>query len=150
MTLRQPPSIAGQLLKRLLPAQDHDALLGDLCEDFQRDRSVFYFQVVGIWILNSVHWILLPGDLGFFVTAEFFFLVGFAVSGWAVGRSHRAYGITLVMPFAALIGVLSLSDLLRSAPALDLATLFLAVKPITLPAAILLGGYRAAPRVEAA
>jgi hypothetical protein len=125
MTLRQPPSIAGQLLKRLLPAQDHDVLLGDLCEDFQR-------------------------DLGFFVTAEFFFLVGFAVSGWAVGRSHRAYGITLVMPFAALIGVLSLSDLLRSAPALDLATLFLAVKPITLPAAILLGGYRAAPRVEAA
>jgi hypothetical protein len=56
MTLRQPPPSAGQLLKRLVPTQDHDALLGDLNEEFQRGRSVVWYWaqilaaiVVGSW-----------------------------------------------------------------------------------------------------
>jgi hypothetical protein len=56
MTLRQPPSVAGLLLKRLVPAHDHDALLGDLSEEYQRGRSIawYWLQIfvaiaVGTW-----------------------------------------------------------------------------------------------------
>ena len=183
MTLRQPPAIAGQLLKRLVPAHDHDALLGDLSEDFQHDRSAFwywaqivaaivvgsfrdmrahwvlalrsiaigaasfvaYFQVVGIWILNNFHPVV-PASL----LPWIFFLAGFVWSGWIIGRSHRAYGITLVIPFAAAMGVLGLTDLARSAMNPHAWTLWLLLKPLLIPFAILLGGYRAAVRVEAA
>jgi hypothetical protein len=43
MTLRHPPQFAGRLLKRLVPAQDHDVLLGDLYEEYQRGRSVVWY-----------------------------------------------------------------------------------------------------------
>jgi hypothetical protein len=56
MTPRQPPRFAGRLLKRLVPAQDHDALLGDLFEEYQRGRSNVWYClqilvaiVVGSW-----------------------------------------------------------------------------------------------------
>ncbi len=56
MTIKQPPRFAGRLLKRLVPAQNHDALLGDLCEEYQRRRSVAWYclqilsaVVVGAW-----------------------------------------------------------------------------------------------------
>ena len=43
MTTVQPPAIAARLLKRLVPAQDHDALLGDLSEEYQRGRSIAWY-----------------------------------------------------------------------------------------------------------
>jgi hypothetical protein len=43
MTLRHPPRFAGRLLKRLMPAQDHDILLGDLYEEYQRDRPIVWY-----------------------------------------------------------------------------------------------------------
>jgi hypothetical protein len=56
MTISQPPRFAGRLLKRLVPAQDHDALLGDLNEEYQRGRSKTWYVlqilaaiVVGSW-----------------------------------------------------------------------------------------------------
>src|SRR5262249_29998979 len=56
MTLRQPPQFAGRLLKRLVPAQDHDALLGDLCEEYQRGRSVAWYclQILAAIIVRSL------------------------------------------------------------------------------------------------
>jgi hypothetical protein len=51
-----PPAFAARLLKRLVPKQDHDALLGDLCEEYQRGRSLLWYLVqilaailVGSW-----------------------------------------------------------------------------------------------------
>jgi hypothetical protein len=65
MTIRQPPGFAGRLLKRLVPAQDHDALLGDLCEEYQRGRSIAWYWmqilagiVVGSWRDARAHWVL--------------------------------------------------------------------------------------------
>jgi len=56
MTLRQPPQFAGRLLNRLVPAQDHDALLGDLCEEYQRGRSVAWYclQILAAIIVRSL------------------------------------------------------------------------------------------------
>jgi hypothetical protein len=196
MTTRRPPVHAGRLLKMLLPRHDHDALLGDLYEEYQRRRTVtwyrlqilaaivvgsckdarvhwvlalraigvgaasflVYFYVVGILVLNNMnHVIRAPGFAGAFVMVWLFFLGGFGVSGWAIVRCHRAYGITLAMPFAALMGVLGLSDVARSALTLhswtpqEAFTLFgLVVKSFAIPGSIVLGGYVAARRVGTA
>lgn len=55
MTLRQPPRFAGRLLKRLVPAQDHDALLGDLCEEYRRGRTTAWYctQVLAAIVVGS-------------------------------------------------------------------------------------------------
>jgi hypothetical protein len=55
MTFRQPPLVAGRLLKRLVPAQEHDALLGDLCEEYQRGRSFawYCFQILVAIVVRS-------------------------------------------------------------------------------------------------
>jgi hypothetical protein len=65
MTVNQPPQFAGRLLKRLVPARDHDALLGDLCEEYQRRRSMSWHWlqilaaiVVGSWKDTRAHWVL--------------------------------------------------------------------------------------------
>jgi hypothetical protein len=62
MTIRQPPPFAARLLIRLVPAQNHDALLGDLSEEFQRRRSVTWYClqilaaiVVGAWKDTRAH-----------------------------------------------------------------------------------------------
>src|SRR5215470_9933422 len=85
MTLRQPPSIAGQLLKRLVPAHDHDALLGDLYEEYQRDRSAFWYwaQIVAAIVVDSfkdmrVHWVLALRSIAIGVAS---FLAYFQVVG---------------------------------------------------------------------
>jgi hypothetical protein len=56
MTTVQPPPFAARLLRRLVPAQNHEALLGDLCEEYQRRRSRAWYWlqiiaaiVVGTW-----------------------------------------------------------------------------------------------------
>jgi len=53
---RRPPGRPAQLLVRLLPAQNHDALLGDLFEEYQHGRSSAWYWlqigaavVVGSW-----------------------------------------------------------------------------------------------------
>jgi len=55
MMLRQPPRFAGRLLKRLVPAQDHDVLLGDLCEEYRRGRSLAWYcvQVLAAIVVGS-------------------------------------------------------------------------------------------------
>ena len=55
MTIKQPPRFAGRLLRRLVPAQDHDVLLGDLCEEYQRRRSVAWYclQILAAIIIGS-------------------------------------------------------------------------------------------------
>jgi hypothetical protein len=56
LTISQPPRFAGRLLKRLVPGQDHDVLIGDLNEEYQRGRSTTWYLlqilaaiVVGTW-----------------------------------------------------------------------------------------------------
>jgi hypothetical protein len=55
MTTVQPPAFAARLLKRLVPAQDHDALLGDLCEEYQRGRSIawYWLQILVAIVVRS-------------------------------------------------------------------------------------------------
>jgi hypothetical protein len=54
MTLRQPPRLASQLLRRLLPAQDHDALLGDIVEEAPRRSRIWYWwQLLGVVVVAS-------------------------------------------------------------------------------------------------
>lgn len=65
MATIQPPAFAGLLLRRLVPTQDHDALLGDLCEEYRRGRPAgwYYFQIlaaiaVASWKDTRAHWVL--------------------------------------------------------------------------------------------
>jgi hypothetical protein len=56
MTISQPPRFASRLLKRLVPGQDHDALLGDLCEECQRGRSIVWYclQILAAVIVGTL------------------------------------------------------------------------------------------------
>ena len=94
MTIRQPPQFAGRLLKRLVPAQDHDVLLGDLCEEYQRGRSIAWF------------WLQI--------------LVAIVVCSWRDVRSHplvaaRAVITGLVAQMLFLPAFLSLQNVLTGA-----------------------------------
>jgi hypothetical protein len=62
--MTQPPAFAARLLKRLVPAQDHDVLLGDLCEEYQRGRSLAWYwaQILAATVVGS--WKDLGGVLG--------------------------------------------------------------------------------------
>src|SRR6476646_1916691 len=55
MTTQHPPRFAGRLLKRLVPAQNHDILLGDLHEEYQRGRSVawYWLQILAAIVVRS-------------------------------------------------------------------------------------------------
>jgi hypothetical protein len=56
MTLRQPPRLAGRLLKlkRLLPAHDIDALLGDIAEEAtRRSRRWYWAQLLAVVVVAS-------------------------------------------------------------------------------------------------
>jgi hypothetical protein len=157
MTTVQPPLFAARLLKRLVPVQDHDALLGDLYEEYQRRRSLAWYWlqifaaiIVGSWkdirthrlltlraivtgvascvvylsasflmaelisaglrrlgdgILIGNHWIhwrnswqpSAPPLLLAICVFAFLFYVGFLVRGRAVGRLNRSYGILLAL-----------------------------------------------------
>jgi hypothetical protein len=94
MTIRQPPRFAGRLLKRLVPAQNHDALLGDLSEEYQRRRSVtWYF----LQILSAV-----------------------VVGSWKDIRSHqllagRAAAVGLFVQFLVISATLEMRDVLTGA-----------------------------------
>lgn len=203
MTIRRPPAPAARLLTKLLPRHDHDALLGDLCEEYQRGRSLgwYWMQIVagiavGSWKDARAHWVLalraiavgnavlamigvlrLRDRLAYFqveliyglsnqphrwlgilgphtlIFSDLTSVVGCAVSGWVIVRLHRAHGIALVMPFTAVIAVLTLTDSLRQALAIPAALLIpasprgvflllaLGTKCVLVPTGILLGGY---------
>jgi hypothetical protein len=53
---KHPPPSGARLLKRLVPHENHDALLGDLCEEYQRDRSVWWYrsQIVAAIVVGSL------------------------------------------------------------------------------------------------
>src|SRR5262245_9430774 len=37
------PASGARLLKRLVPGEDHDVLLGDLCEEYQHGRAAIWY-----------------------------------------------------------------------------------------------------------
>jgi len=171
MTISQPPRFAARLLKRLVPGQqDHDVLIGDLNEEYHRGRSnwflslraiaigvatfLAYFYVVGDLFLNHTHMIAPPGLAGAFVLIWAFFLVGSGLSGWAIVRCNREYGLALALPFAALMCALALSEVVSSVLTPRSLTLWeaggLVVKLLGIPASIVIGGYRATRRAGAA
>jgi len=55
MTIEQRTPFAARLLKRLVPAQDHDALLGDLNEERERGRSTawYFTQILAAVLVGS-------------------------------------------------------------------------------------------------
>jgi hypothetical protein len=163
MTMRHTTPFAARLLQRLVPTQDHSALVGDLQEERQRGRSMAWYAwqilaaiAVGSWrdirghrlltlgaigigtaalvvyffagaplfnlvqrrlydgILVSNHWIYWrprPQSVSWTLTNDFpvvWFFGGFLFSGWAIGRLHRAHGITFVLVFAVVVQLLSL------------------------------------------
>jgi hypothetical protein len=152
------------LLQRLLPARDHEALLGDLHEERRRGRSIFWYWsqilaaiVIGSWrdvrehpllalravmtgvvvlalyfafvvAIGRLLWVLSNG--GYYVGGHWLTLpprpipqrydlpvvlivnaCGYAVSGWAIVRLHRAYGLVMAMPFLLVVSLLSLIPL---------------------------------------
>jgi hypothetical protein len=85
MTTLQPPPFAARLLKRLVPALEHDALLGDLQEERRRGRSTvwYIFQllaaiVVGCWKDIRTHRLLTLRAIGIGIAALvlYFFAAG--------------------------------------------------------------------------
>jgi len=109
--MKQPPAFAARLLKRLVPAQDHDVLLGDLCEEFQRGRSVAWYWVqivagifVGTWNEMRAHKLLvLRAIVIAFVSqalvVDAIFRLHDVLSGWglkATFEAGRVIGYVLV------------------------------------------------------
>jgi len=137
-------------VKRLVPSQDHDALLGDITEEARHRSRLWYWGQMGAVVLvgswRDVHgrpllalratvigiatlvvmfapavallrvvrvlseggyyvgpyWLTLPSNTIRWIPA-FINTVGFAASGWAIARSHRSHGITMLLPFALLV-----------------------------------------------
>jgi len=137
MTMRHTTPFAARLLQRLIPSQDHGALIGDLQEERQRGRSrVWYIAqilaaiIVGSWKDIRTHRLLALRAIGIGIAALvlYFFAagallnfvqrrlyegirvhVGFLFSGWVIGRLHRAHGITFAVAFAAVLAMLLLA-----------------------------------------
>jgi len=55
MKKTEPPASGARLLKRLVPAEDHDVLLGDLHEEYQhgRSRAWYWFQIAAAVAASS-------------------------------------------------------------------------------------------------
>jgi len=55
MKKTEPPTSGARLLKRLVPAEDHDVLLGDLHEEYQNGRSRvwYWFQIAAAIAASS-------------------------------------------------------------------------------------------------
>ena len=54
--MKQPPAFAARLLKRLVPTEDHDALLGDIVEEAPRRSRLWYWsQLLAIVVVASWH-----------------------------------------------------------------------------------------------
>ena len=78
------------------------------------------------------------------------FLAGFSLCGWVVGRFHRRHGIALVLPFAGL-AVFAVDVLVTpGATSTWLNFLVKLIQIVSVPAAIIIGGYWSTRRVRAA
>jgi hypothetical protein len=78
------------------------------------------------------------------------FLAGFSLCGWTVGRSHRRHGIALVPPFAGLAGLALIRLLTPWAASPRLIFMVKLIHIVTIPAAIIIGGYWSTRRVRTA
>jgi hypothetical protein len=143
------------MLKRLLPSQDIDALLGDIAEEAPRRSRIWYWsQLLAVVLVASwreLRWhpwlalraiatgfatltlyfgtvqligrvILVLSNGGYYIAGHWLtlshppgppppydaaivlviYVLGFALSGWAIVRLHRAHGIAMAMPFLSL------------------------------------------------
>jgi hypothetical protein len=206
MTTRQRTPFAARLLERLIPSQDHTALLGDLQEERRRGRSTvwYIFQilaaiVVGCWrdiwthrlltlraigigiaalvvyfyaagtllnflqrrlsdgILIGNHWIYWRERPQSWIFVRYVVPVwlhgGFLFSGWVIGRLHRAHGITFVVAFAAVLGIVVHALMLVAylthplEPASPNDTY---ISPLWLLLCVVIGGWFATRRTETA
>src|SRR5262249_11793863 len=82
---KPPPPSGARLLQRLLPSQDHSALIGDLQEERQRGRSMAWdvWQslapiVVGSWRDIRGHRLLTLGAMGVGIAALVVYFFGAA------------------------------------------------------------------------
>jgi hypothetical protein len=212
MTTRQRTPFSARLLQRLIPTQDHTALIGDLHEERQRGRSILWYVwqilaaiVVGSWRDIRAHRLLTLGAMGigtaalavyFFGGAPLFnlaerrlydgvlvgnhwiywrprpyspswmlthgfalvwFFGGFLFGGWAIGRLHRAHGITFVLVFSVFVQVLLLALVAavyilepRSRVPLDPSGHTTYFNPLWLSLCVVIGGLIATRRPEAA
>jgi hypothetical protein len=148
------------LLKRLLPSQDIDALLGDICEESRRRSRLWYWSqiaaalVVGSWrdvrkrpllALRAVgvgllalvvvfspapailHVVRVLSEGGYYVGPYWLTLppssfrwlpvlvnpLGFAASGLAIVRFHRAHGLAMLLPWTLLVCGLPLTMIIN-------------------------------------
>jgi hypothetical protein len=85
--MRQTTPFAARLLQRLIPSQDHGALLGDLHEERQRGRSTVWYIaqilaaiVLGVWKDIRTHRLRTLGAIGIGVASLvlYFYPVGMA------------------------------------------------------------------------
>jgi hypothetical protein len=88
MTPISPPSFGGPLPRRLVHAQDHDALLGDLCEEYQRRRSKawYFFQILAAIVIGSLRNV--RTEMLFNLLIKPLFAVGVLAGAYAA--THRA------------------------------------------------------------
>jgi len=158
MTAAQPPPIATAMLNRLVSGEKRESLIGDLIEQYQRDRSAGWYwrQVLSailVGVLRDIREHKLRAALavatGFSVLLLFDYekqrllhnlwlnyfrgavwidghlfqpgnwmvpswylslLLEGAVSGWIVGRLHRAHQVAMTCLFAACFVVLLTID----------------------------------------
>jgi len=199
-----------RFLRRLLPSQDIDALLGDIAEESQHRSRLWYWSqllaivVVASWrdarsrpliALRAVatgcvalsiyfggvvligrvirvlsnggyyvagHWLTLPHSPGppppyDTLAALAINALGFVLSGWAIVRLHRAFGIAMAIPFTVMMTSLALIPLAivladtgpgtRSMSSLELIATFGPLF-LSIPGGILRGGYAATRPAE--
>ena len=90
MTSNQAPLFAARLLKRLVPAQDHDVLLGDLSEEYQHGRSTgwYWLQIMAGILVGS--WKEMRGHKLLVLRA---IVIGFAAQALVVDIIFRLHGV---------------------------------------------------------
>jgi hypothetical protein len=99
MTTVQPPAFAARLLRRLVPAQDHDALLGDLYEEYQRRRSLAWYWLqtlaaiaVGSWKDIRTHWLLALRAVGTGIASSLVYFAASALMASLISAGLRRLG----------------------------------------------------------
>ena len=76
------------------------------------------------------------------------FLAGFSLCGWTVGRFHRHHGLALVLPFAGLAGLATVVLLTPGAASPLLNVIVKLIHTVSIPSAIIVGGYWSTLRVR--
>lgn len=91
MTLRTPPRLAAWMLKHLGPTYRRESLVGDLLEEYQRDRSrSWYWRQTGVALLISASRLFrvrLP-KLVLNAVLRFLIEMGILLGGMALAQSN--------------------------------------------------------------